>query len=127
MAKKEIMVKKTSFSLKDNAAPQNKVGRQGAPANQVKDSSTVPLKDKGWSKDWKKFLAVAEEMKNSASSDNKGVQIWLDANLKMQLEMLRASGMKYPVRQLLNAAVRVFLENCSGDVKRQLENLKSIG
>lgn len=130
MTKKETMVKKTSFSLKNNAASQDTQSTTQQPSSQQaarKPSSTPLSNDKSWSKDWRRFVSIADEMKSNASSEDKGVQIWLDTRIKTQLEMLRASGMKYPVRQLLNAAMKVFLENCADDVRKQLENLKSIG
>lgn len=37
--------------------------------------------------------------------------------------MLHASGLRYSVRQLLNAAMTFFLENSATDVKKQLKNL----
>jgi hypothetical protein len=127
MPKKETMVKKTSFSLKRNAGMDN---TSQTSTQAVKHKSAVvqtnEASTKGWSKEWRKFLATAEDMKREATIEDKGVQIWLDTRLKRQLEMLRASGLNYPVRQLLNAAVKTFLGSCSDDVKKQLENLQSI-
>jgi hypothetical protein len=117
MVKKETMVKKTSFSLKKSARPE----KPSRP-------KTVPPKgavtgEDGWSDEWIRFINVAEELKRNATSEDRGVQIWLDSGLKKKLDMLHASGLRYPVRQLLNAAVTVFLENCAEDVKKQLKNL----
>ena len=50
----------------------------------------------------------------------KGVQVWLDKNLKNKLERLKASGIELPVKHLLSAALRVFLEDNEKYVNEQL-------
>ena len=64
--------------------------------------------------EWKRFLEIAEEQKATRNGD-KGEQIYLDTNVN--------SGMKYPVRYLLNAAVRVFLEANADKIDEQLSKL----
>ena len=74
-------------------------------------------------KQWKRFLELADEYKLKATVQDRGAQVWLDSDLKKKLELLRASGMKYPVRQLLNAAVSVFLEANKNEYEKQIENI----
>lgn len=63
---------------------------------------------------WNRFLELAQEQKEKRGAGvDKGVQIYLDTEVMNTLERLRLSGLngtKYPVRYLLNAAVRTFLE-----------------
>ena len=80
------------------------------------------LTGNGWSREWKQYLAKADEYKQNASVKTPGVQVWLDEDLKKQLDKLRASGLKYPIRQLLNAAVAVLFERCSSDIEKQLQD-----
>ena len=63
--------------------------------------------------EWKRFLEIAQEQKNTRNGD-KGVQT---------LEKLKLAGLDYPVRYLLNAAVKTFLEANSERVREQLSNL----
>lgn len=72
--------------------------------------------------EWTRFLEIAQEQKESAGRD-KGVQIFIDTDVKKTLEKLKLSGLKYPVRSLLNAAVKVFLEANKDKINEQLENL----
>lgn len=72
--------------------------------------------------EWKRFLEIAEVQKATRNGD-KGEQIYLDTNVKKTLEKLKLSGMKYPVRYLLNAAVRVFLEANADKIDEQLSKL----
>lgn len=72
--------------------------------------------------EWKRFLEIAEEQKNTRNGD-KGVQIFLDSETKRTLEKLKLSGLNYPVRYLLNAAVKTFLEANSEKVTEQLSKL----
>ena len=57
--------------------------------------------------EWKRFLEIAQEQKNTRNGD-KGVQIFLDSEVKKTLEKLKLAGLDYPVRYLLNAAVKTF-------------------
>ena len=64
--------------------------------------------------EWKNFLEYAREYK-----ETKGpcIQIWLDADINYTLEAIRQSGTKIPVKHLLSAAVRVFLESNADEVR----------
>jgi hypothetical protein len=72
--------------------------------------------------EWQRFIELAEEQKNHRTTD-KGVQIFLDTDIKKQLEKLKLSGLNYPVRYLLNAAVRTFLEANENAVNEQIATL----
>lgn len=69
-------------------------------------------------------MELAQEQKDKRGGGvDKGVQIYLDTDVMNTLEKLRLSGLngtKYPVRYLLNAAVRVFLEDNEDNVNKQL-------
>lgn len=73
---------------------------------------------------WNRFLNLAQEQKDKRGEGvDKGVQIYLDSDIMKTLEKLRISGLngtKYPVRYLLNAAVRAFLETNADKIEEQL-------
>lgn len=69
--------------------------------------------------EWGRFMELNEEQKNTRNAD-KGVQIWLNGELKQKLDLMKANGLKYPVRYMLNAALRVFLESNEEEVKKYL-------
>ena len=68
--------------------------------------------------EWKDFLEYAQEYKES---DKESIQVWLDADVKYTLDAIRQAGIKIPVKHLLSAAVRVFIESNAGEVKALLE------
>lgn len=70
-------------------------------------------------KQWERFLAYAREYKDDENKE-KGVQVWLDKDLKNKLDRLKASGIELPVKHLLSAALRVFLEDNEKQVNEQL-------
>jgi len=70
-------------------------------------------------KQWERFLAYAKEYKDDENKE-KGVQVWLDKDLKNKLDRLKASGIELPVKHLLSAALRVFLEDNEKYVNEQL-------
>ena len=74
--------------------------------------------------EWERFLGLAQEQKEKRGGGlDKGVQIYLDSHIMRTLEKLRLSGLngtKYPVRYLLNAAVKTFLEANAQEVEEQL-------
>lgn len=67
---------------------------------------------------WKDFLEYAQEYKDS---DNESIQIWLDATVKNTLDEIRKAGVKIPVKHLLSAAVRVFIESNAEEVRALME------
>ena len=103
---------------------------QSVPTTPV-ETSTSSKKDSSKNsrpggKQWKRFLDLADEYKRKATVQDRGAQVWLDSELKKKLELLRASGLNYPVRQLLNAAVSAFLETNEADYKAQIQDNMSI-
>ena len=72
--------------------------------------------------EWKRFLEIAQEQKTTKTGD-KGIQIYLDTNVMKTFEKLRISELnetKYPLRYLINAAIRVFLEANADKIDEQL-------
>ena len=69
--------------------------------------------------DLEKFFQLAQEYKD-AKKDS--VQVWLDADINYTLDAIRQSGVKIPVKHLLSAAVRLFLEQHAEEIKALLEN-----
>ena len=82
-----------------------------------KATSTKPSHTGG--KQWDRFLAYAKEYKDDENKE-KGVQVWLDRDLKNKLDRLKASGIELPVKHLLSAALMVFLEDNEKQVNEQL-------
>jgi hypothetical protein len=90
------------------------------PANSLttpKVASTKSSHTEG--KQWDRFLTYAQEYKDDENKE-KGVQVWLDKDLKNKLDRLKASGIELPVKHLLSAALRVFLEDNEKQVNEQL-------
>ena len=65
------------------------------------------------------FLLMLRSIRMTENKE-KGVQVWLDKNLKNKLDRLKASGIELPVKHLLSAALRVFLEDNEKYVNEQL-------
>ncbi len=72
---------------------------------------------------WKNFLEYAQEYK-----ETKGpcVQVWLDADVNYTLGAISKAGVNLPVKHLLSAAVRVFLESNAGEIRQLLNNKPKI-
>lgn len=67
---------------------------------------------------WEDFLKYAQEYKE-AKRDS--IQVWLDADVNYTLDAIRQSGLKIPVKHLLSAAVKVFLQNNADEVRALME------
>lgn len=74
--------------------------------------------------EWARFIELSQEQKNTRNGD-KGVAIYLDSDIKKKLEMLKLSGLDYPVRYMLNAAMKVFFEANEEKIQEQLSNLSN--
>lgn len=73
--------------------------------------------------EWKRFLEIADEQKKTRYKD-KGKQIWVDTETLKTLDMMKLAGIGYPVRYMLNAAVKVFLESNADNVDEWRAKLK---
>lgn len=69
--------------------------------------------------DLEKFFQLAQEYKDVKKDS---VQVWLDSDINYTLDAIRQSGVKIPVKHLLSAAVRMFLEAHAKEIKALLEN-----
>ncbi len=122
MADKKKMV---SLPKNLNMATQLQVaqGVVAPQAEQIPDISSEKPEEKApvstpSGNQWKDFLEYAQEYKDS---DNESIQIWLDATVKNTLDEIRKAGVKIPVKHLLSAAVRVFIESNAEEVRALME------
>lgn len=60
--------------------------------------------------EWGRFIEISEEQKKVRNAD-KGVQVWVDRELKEKLEQMKSNGLHFPIRYMLNAALKVFFES----------------
>lgn len=67
---------------------------------------------------WKDFLAYAQEYKETKAPS---VQVWLDSDVNYTLDAIRQAGVKIPVKHLLSAAVRVFLETNADEIRALMD------
>ena len=123
MAEKKEDTKKKGVVTPGLLRSLNKQIQQGGgillPKNQkpeVIPSSSEDLKeqdDKATDSQWQDFLSYAQEYK-----ETKGpcIQVWLDADVNYTLDAIRQAGVKIPVKHLLSAAVRVFLESHANEI-----------
>ena len=81
--------------------------------------STIAYKNSLWQDLLDRSYESFKEYKDDENK-GKGVQVWLDKELKNKLDRLKASGVELPVKHLLSAAVRVFLEDNEKQVNEQL-------
>lgn len=72
---------------------------------------------------WQDFLAYAQQYNDATKNGEKReeIQVWLDADVKYTLDAIRQAGVKIPVKHLLSASVRVFLESNAADIKALME------
>ena len=70
---------------------------------------------------WDRFLEIAQEQKDKRGGGvDKGVQIFIDTDIKRTLDKLKISGLSYSARYMLNAAVRTFFETNADKLNEQL-------
>lgn len=84
-------------------------------------SSLVRAGNKKEFDEWGKFIEYSEEQKRTRGHEKSGQsQIWVDDDLKSKLEKMKALGLKYPVRYMVNSIIRVFLDANSQEVSKFL-------
>lgn len=114
MARKKIDNKANSLSLSDQflttvtEPEKTEKGRGEEPKETVKSTGNQ----------WEDFLKYAQEYKE-AKRDS--IQVWLDADVNYTLDAIRQSGVKIPVKHLLSAAVKVFLQSNADEVRALME------
>ena len=66
---------------------------------------------------WARFYELATQSK--AKSRNRS-QVWIDSQLKKQIELLRITSLGLPVTHILNGIIESFLEFHTNHVKKQV-------
>lgn len=61
-------------------------------------------------KKWKKIIDTALKYKASSSVQDRGQLVWIDKDLKQTIESINTE-YKIPARQLINAALAIFIED----------------
>ena len=69
--------------------------------------------------EWKKFEELAKQYATNKKTD---CPIFVDTELKMLFDKLKASGINIPVKHLINAAIRVFVERNKQDIQEILNS-----
>ena len=114
MAKKTIDNKAKDLSLSDQFL--SSVTKPEKTEKGRDDGTKTDIKSSG--NQWEDFLKYAQEYKE-AKRDS--IQVWLDADVNYTLDVIRQSGIKIPVKHLLSAAVKVFLQNNADEVRALME------
>lgn len=84
-------------------------------ANLTKKGNTEKIDE------WGHFLEYCnEQQKTRGHEKSSQAQIWIDKDLKKKLEMMKALGLEYPVRYMVNAMIKVFVEANSQEVSKYL-------
>lgn len=64
------------------------------------------------SREWDRFIEIANEQKKTRGHvKTDQTQIWVDKDITKQFERMKVNGLEYPVRYMINAALRVFIES----------------
>lgn len=70
--------------------------------------------------EWGRFIEINEEQKSTRSKD-KGIQVWVDKELKEKLDQMKVNGLHYPTRYMLNAALKVFFESNADEISKYVK------
>lgn len=61
--------------------------------------------------EWGKFIELANEQKKTRGhSKDDQTFVWIDKDITKMFERMKVNGLEYPVRYMINAALRVFIE-----------------
>jgi len=61
--------------------------------------------------EWGKFLELSEcQKKSRGHSKEDQSMMWIDADIKRKFEQMKINGLDCPVRYMVNAALKVFLD-----------------
>ena len=111
--------KKTVMSnpLLGNLADITRQTTQQAVAPKQESASIVSKATDGWSR----FTDYAHQS-NDVEGKSRGVTVWIDEDVKAALEKIKSTGAcNVPVRHLVSAAVRTFIEEHKTDIKSAME------
>ena len=88
-----------------------------APAQKQESAPIVSEATDGWSR----FTDYAHQY-NDVEGKSRGVTVWIDEDVKAALEKIKSTGAcNVPVRHLVSAAVRTFIEEHKADIKSAME------
>ena len=88
-----------------------------APASKQESAPIVSEATDGWSR----FTDYAHQY-NDVEGKSRGVTVWIDEDVKAALEKIKSTGAcNVPVRHLVSAAVRTFIEEHKADIKNAME------
>ena len=88
-----------------------------APASKQESAPIVSEATDGWSR----FTDYAHQY-NDVEGKSRGVTVWIDEDVKAALEKIKSTGAcNVPVRHLVSAAVRTFIEEHKADIKSAME------
>ena len=88
-----------------------------APASKQESAPIVSEATDGWSR----FTDYAHQY-NDVEGKSRGATVWIDEDVKAALEKIKSTGAcNVPVRHLVSAAVRTFIEEHKADIKSAME------
>lgn len=103
----EVAEEKNEEKPAEKPAPKEKQEAEEKPAQKVSDDE-----------DWNKFLTYAQNYYKDEGKD-RGVTVWIDDEVKDVLDKIKSSGeVKVPVRHMVSAMCRIFIEEHKGEVLR---------
>lgn len=69
------------------------------------------------SPDWKRFEELAKQYASNKKAD---CPMFVDAELKALFDMLKASGLNIPVKHMINAVIKIFVEKNKDEIQKIL-------
>lgn len=85
-----------------------------APAPKEKTNITSEAAD-----GWGRFCDYAHQY-NDVESKSRGVTVWIDEDIKQALDKIKLAACNVPVRHLVSAAVRTFIEEHNKEIKEAI-------
>lgn len=113
--KKPAMASPLAMNLAEMA--RQATSQTSAPAPKQENTTIVSEAADGWSR----FTDYAHQY-NDVEGKSRGATVWIDEDVKAALEKIKNTGAcNVPVRHLVSAAVRTFIEEHKADIKSAME------
>ena len=113
--KKPAMASPLAMNLAEIA--RQATSQTSAPAPKQESTTIVSEAADGWSR----FTDYAHQY-NDVEGKSRGATVWIDEDVKAALEKIKNTGAcNVPVRHLVSAAVRTFIEEHKTDIKNAME------
>ena len=113
--KKPAMASPLAMNLAEMA--RQATSQTSAPAPKKESTTIVSEAADGWSR----FTDYAHQY-NDVEGKSRGATVWIDEDVKAALEKIKNTGAcNVPVRHLVSAAVRTFIEEHKADIKNAME------